>query len=71
MPSKNILQEKKIEENIDLRGRRRRRRRKQVLADFKKKRGYWKLKEAALDRILWRTGFGRDYGPVVRRTMNE
>jgi hypothetical protein len=26
--------------------------------------GYRKLKEEALDRILWRTRFGRDYGPV-------
>jgi len=25
------------------------------------------LKEEALDRILWRTRFGRDCGPVVRR----
>jgi hypothetical protein len=28
--------------------------------------GYWKLKEEALDNTLWRTGFGRGYGPVVR-----
>jgi hypothetical protein len=26
------------------------------------------LKEEALDRILWRTRFGRGYGPVVRQT---
>jgi hypothetical protein len=26
------------------------------------------LKEEALDRTLWRTRFGRDYGPVVRQT---
>jgi hypothetical protein len=35
---------------------------------------YWKLKEEALDRTLWRTRFGRGYGPVVRQTiewMNE
>ena len=32
------------------------------------KRGYWKLKEKALDRILWTTNFGRGYGPVVRQT---
>jgi hypothetical protein len=44
------------------------RRRRQLLDDLKKIRGYWKLKEEVLDRILWRTRFGRDYGPVVRQT---
>jgi hypothetical protein len=29
---------------------------------------YWKLKEEALDVTLWRTLFGRGYGPVVRQT---
>jgi len=33
------------------------RRRRQLLDDFKEKREYWKLKEEALDRTLWRTGF--------------
>jgi hypothetical protein len=42
--------------------------RKQLLDDLKEKRRYWKLKEEALDRTLWRTRFGRDYGPVVRQT---
>jgi len=32
------------------------------------KTGYWKLKEKALDRTWWRTGFGRGYVPVVRQT---
>jgi hypothetical protein len=32
---------------------RRRRRRKQLLDDLKEKRGYWKLKEEALDRSQW------------------
>ena len=50
------------------RRRRRRRRRKQLLDDFKEKRGYCKLKEEALDRLLWRTGFEGSYGPVVRET---
>jgi len=27
------------------------------------------LKEEALDHSLWRTGFGRCYGPVLRETM--
>jgi hypothetical protein len=46
---------------------RRGRRRKQLLDNLKEKRRYWKLKEEALDRTLWRTRFGRDYGPVVRQ----
>jgi len=28
------------------------------------------LKEEALDRTLWGTGFGRGYGPVVRQTTD-
>jgi hypothetical protein len=32
---------------------------KQLLDDLKEKRGYWKLKEEALDHTLWRTLFGR------------
>jgi hypothetical protein len=41
---------------------------KQLLDDLKEKRRYWNLKEEALDRNLWRTRFGRGYGPVVRQT---
>jgi hypothetical protein len=44
------------------------RRRKKLLDDLKEKRGYWKLKEEALDRTLWGTGVGRGYGPVVKQT---
>jgi len=44
---------------------RRGRRRRQLLGDLKEKRGNRKLKEEALDRTLWRTGFGNGYGPVV------
>jgi hypothetical protein len=47
---------------------RRGRRSKQLLDDLKEKRRYFKLKEEALDRTLWRTRFGRSYGPVVRQT---
>jgi hypothetical protein len=47
---------------------RRGRRRKQLLDDLKGNRKYCKLKEEALDRSLWRTRFGRGYGPVVRQT---
>jgi hypothetical protein len=48
--------------------RRRGIRRKQLLDDLREKIRYWKLKEEALDRTLWRTRFGRGYGPVVRQT---
>ena len=44
------------------------RRRKQLLDGLKETRGYWKLKEEIPDRTVWRTGFGRGYGPVVRQT---
>ena len=44
------------------------RRGKQLLDDLKEKTGYWKLKEEALDRTVWRTGLGRGCGPVVRQT---
>jgi hypothetical protein len=49
---------------------RRGRRRKQLLDDLKENIlvRYWKLKEESLDRTLWRTRFGRGYGPVVRQT---
>jgi len=40
----------------------------QLLGDLTDNRGYWILKEEATDRALWRTGFGRGYGPVVRQT---
>jgi hypothetical protein len=46
---------------------RRGRRRKQLLDDLKEARRYWKLKEQAEDRTLWRTQFGRCYGPVTRQ----
>jgi hypothetical protein len=42
--------------------------RMQLLDDLKEKRSYWKLKAEALDRTLWRSRFGRGYGPVVRQT---
>ena len=37
----------------------------------KERRGYSHLKEEALDRTVWRTRFGRGFGPVVRQTKNE
>jgi hypothetical protein len=62
--------EGKLEGRIEMTGRRGRRR-KQQLDDLKGKRRYWKLKEEALDRSLWRTRFGRGYGPVVRQTKER
>jgi hypothetical protein len=38
------------------------------LDDLKETRRYWKLKEEAQDRTLWRTQFGRSYGPVAKQT---
>jgi hypothetical protein len=59
--------EGKLEGRIEMTGRRGRRR-KQLLDDLKEKKRYCKLKEKALDHTMWRTGFGRSYGPVVRQT---
>jgi hypothetical protein len=59
--------EGKLEGRMEMTGRRRIRC-KHLLDDFKEKRRYWKLKEEALDCTLWRTRFGRGYGPVVRQT---
>jgi hypothetical protein len=58
----NTLQQNMTEE----RGRRG----KQLLDDVKEKTGYWKFKEEALGRTLWRTCFGRGYGAVVHREHN-
>jgi hypothetical protein len=41
---------------------------KQLHYDLKDKRGFCKLNEEAVDRIVWINGFGRGCGPVV---MNE
>jgi hypothetical protein len=59
--------EGKLEERIEMTGRRERRR-KQLLDRLKEKRIYWKLKEEAIDRTLLRTRFGRSYRPVIRQT---
>jgi hypothetical protein len=60
---RNCLLRYNIEGKI--RGTRRRgRRRKLLLDDLKEARRYWKLK----DCTLWRTQFGRGYGPVAKQT---
>jgi len=58
--------EGKIKGGIEVTGRRGRRCRK-LLDDLKERIGYSHLKEA-LDRTMWRAGFGRGFGPVVRQT---
>jgi hypothetical protein len=59
--------EGKTEGRIEVKGRRGRRG-KWLLDDLKETRGYWKFKKEALYCTLWRTRFGRGYGPVVRQT---
>jgi hypothetical protein len=59
--------EGKIEGGIEIIGRQGRRH-QQLLDDLKESRGYWNLKEEAVDRTLWRTRFGRGCGHVVRQT---
>jgi len=61
-----LLNERK-KGGIEVTGRRGRRSRK-LLDDFKERRGYCHLKEEALDRTMWRGGFVRGFGPVVRQT---
>jgi hypothetical protein len=62
MPSKTwYLRKYKSDENM-------RKKSKQLLDNFREKGGYSNLKKEALDRTVWRTRFGGDYGPVVRQT---
>jgi hypothetical protein len=61
---KHII-EGKVEGRIYVTGRRVRRR-KQLLDDVTERGGYCKLKEEMLDRTLWKTRFGREYGPVAK-----
>jgi len=57
----------KIKAEMEVTIRRGRRRRK-LLDDLKDSRGYCHLKEEALDRTIWRGGFGRGFRYVVRQT---
>jgi hypothetical protein len=59
--------EGKIKGGIEVTVRRGRRRRK-LLDDHKERRGYSHLKAEALDRTIWRAGFGRCFELVVRQT---
>ena len=56
--------EGKIKGQIEV-PRRRGRRRKKLLDELKDRRGYFQLKEEALDPTMWRNRFGRGFGPVV------
>jgi hypothetical protein len=59
--------EGKVEGRIELTGRREGRH-KQLLNYLNETGRYWKFKEEALDRTLWRTHFRGGCGPVVRQT---
>jgi hypothetical protein len=66
-PKTRQVIEGKIKGGIEVTVRRGRRRRK-LLDVIKERRGYSNLKEEALDRTVWRAGFGRGFGPVMRQT---
>jgi hypothetical protein len=59
--------EGKIKGGIEVTGRRGRRRTK-LHNDLKERRGYSHVKEDVLDSTMWRAGFGRGFGTVVRQT---
>jgi hypothetical protein len=65
----NHVIEGKTEGRIEVTGRCGRRC-TQLLDNLEGRRGHWKFKQEALDRTVWRTGFGRRYGPV-ERVLNE
>jgi hypothetical protein len=48
--------------------KRRGRRCKPILDGLSEESSSWYLKEKALDCAVWRTRFGRGYGPVARQT---
>jgi hypothetical protein len=47
------------------------RRRRELVDDLKERRGYSHLKEEALDRTMWRGYFGKGFGLVENRLLNE
>ena len=56
----------RVEGRLEVMGRRGRRR-KQLLDDFKIRKGCWKLKKVVVDRTVWKIGFPRGCGPCVRQ----
>jgi hypothetical protein len=65
--SRNCFLKPAVEGKIE--GAERRGRRIKQLLDDRKETRSWKLKEEVNYSILWKNGFGRDYGPLVRQTM--
>ena len=63
----NGLLKERYRGGIEVTGRQGRRRWK-LLDDLKERREYSHLKEEVLDRTVWRSRFGRGFGPVVRQT---
>jgi len=61
------VNEVKIEGSFEVTGIRGRRRK--LLLYLMESRIYWKLKEEALDRTVWRIRFEKVCGPVVRQTI--
>jgi hypothetical protein len=61
----NFLVKHFLEGRIEETGKRLRRRK--YLDDLNETIRYWKLKEDVLDCTVWRTGFGRGYGRVVKQ----
>jgi hypothetical protein len=50
------------------------RRKKRLLDDLKERRGYSHLKHEALNRTMWRAGFGRGFESIMKQTakwLNE
>jgi hypothetical protein len=45
------------------------RRRRNLLDDLMERKGYFHLKEEALDHTMLRARFGRGFGSVVRQTL--
>jgi hypothetical protein len=45
----------------------RERRSRKLLDVLEERRGYYHLKEEALDRTVWRDRFGRGFGPAMRQ----
>jgi hypothetical protein len=62
--------EGQIQGGIEVTGRRGRRRRN-LLDDRNERRGYSHLKDAVPDRTVLNTRFGRGFGPVGDRLLNE
>jgi len=64
---RNCLIKLVVEEKMEGMGRQGRRH-KQLWAVLKERRGYWKLKEEAVDHTVWRICFQKSSGPVKRQT---